>query len=414
MTAVTPPRVALRLGGMFFIQNLVWGAQVVLLAGHLDALGFDGAQIGYVLATGALGSLVSPLIAGWLADRYWPGHLVAGICYLACAPLLFIAWGQTEFTPLLLALLAFAVLHVPGAALTNAVAFYHLGDRRRFGRVRVWGSIGWIAVSWGLSLYLRLWEIWDPAADRLGDGLFVAAALSVAMGLYCFTLPHTPIARQGPGPLAFLEAFRLLGRRDFAVLMVVVFAVAAMNPFSYNFSFIFFTDTLNGPGLAPSTTSLVLSLGQLAELPLMPLLALILARLGLRRTIALGIGAQALRSLALAAGEPLPVLIAAQALNGLFIVCFIIASAVAVDQLCPEGMKASAQGLHVFALRGLGPLCGHLFAGRVYDLNALPDGSHDWGVIFLVPALVSAAFGWLFLLLFRAPADQSPAPSKRS
>ena len=58
-----------RLGAMFLLQNAVWGAQVVLLSGHLAELGFTGLQISYVLATASLAALCSPLLAGWLADR---------------------------------------------------------------------------------------------------------------------------------------------------------------------------------------------------------------------------------------------------------------------------------------------------------------------------------------------------------
>ncbi|MGY8827121.1 MAG: MFS transporter [Candidatus Latescibacterota bacterium] len=164
------------LAAMFFLQNLVWGAQVVLLSGHMAALG----------------AILSPLIGGWLADRFLPGQVFAGICYLLCSPVLWLAWGQTEFLPLLAAMFVFSVLHMPTAAVTNAIAFTHLSDTRLFGRARVWGSIGWVGISWSLSAYLRLWEGWNPAQSHLGDGLLVAAVLALVMGLYCFFLPSTP------------------------------------------------------------------------------------------------------------------------------------------------------------------------------------------------------------------------------
>lgn len=386
---------------MFLIQNMVWGAQVVLLTGHMKALGFSGEEIGYIAATGSLGSILSPLVGGWLADRFLPGQVFAGICYLCCAPLLWLAWQQTEFAALLACMFAYSLLHAPTAAVVNAVAFRHLGDARLFGRVRIWGSIGWAGISWSLSLYLYLWEEWSPGADRLGDGLLAAAGLCLLMGFYSFTLPHTPPARRGPNPLAFLEAFTLLRRRDFAVLMATVFFVAAMSAFSHNFSFIFFTDMRSGPGLAASLTSWLLSLGQILEIPLLPFLDAWIRRLGMRRVIFLGVMAQALRLGILALGQPLWLLIAAQGLNALFIVCFIIAAMVAVERLSPPDMRAQAQGLLVLSMRGVGPLCGHMLAGRVYDSFALAGGGHDWERIFLLPAVVSLCFGLLFLALFR-------------
>ncbi|MFT5085999.1 MAG: nucleoside transporter [Candidatus Latescibacterota bacterium] len=390
---------------MFFLQNLVWGAQVVLLSGHLAALGFSGQEIGYVSATGSLGAILSPLIGGWLADRFLPGQVFAGICYLLCAPVLWLAWGQTEFLPLLAAMFVFSVLHMPTAAVTNAIAFTHLRDTRLFGRARVWGSIGWVGISWSLSAYLRLWEGWNPAQSHLGDGLLVAAVLALVMGLYCFFLPSTPPVRGSRNPLAFLEAFVLLRQRNFAVLFGTAFLVSVMSPFSQNFSFIFFTDAQGGPGLAPSTTSWVLSLGQLLEIPIMPFLGVWITRLGMKRIIVLGVLAQALRSLVLALGQPLWLLVVAQGLNSLFIVCFIVAAMVVVERLSPNHMRAQAQGLLVLALRGLGPLCGHVLAGRVYDCFALANGSHAWPLIFLIPAVASSLIALLFFALFRDDGD---------
>ena len=225
----------------------------MLLSGHLAERGFSGLQISYVLAMASLAALCSPLLAGWLADRFWPAQIFAGWSYLACAPLLWLAWFQTEFAPLWGIFLAFSLLHAPMMGLTNAIAFRHIGDMGRYGRIRVWGSIGWVGISWLLSGYLRLWERAAPGQSHLGDGLLIAGGLAVLMGLYCFSLPHTPPEREKGKALAFVEAFGLLRQRDFAVLMGVAFAVSAMSPFSYNFSFIYFVDPVHGPGFAASS-----------------------------------------------------------------------------------------------------------------------------------------------------------------
>jgi hypothetical protein len=65
-------------------------------------------------------------------------HLLGGVCLL-------IAWRQTEFWPLWTAIFFYAVLYMPTIALTNAIAFHHMGDSKKFGNIRVWGTLGWIA-----------------------------------------------------------------------------------------------------------------------------------------------------------------------------------------------------------------------------------------------------------------------------
>jgi MFS family permease len=142
-------------------------------------------------------------------------------------------------------------------------------------------------------------------------------------------------------------------------------------------------------------------LGQLLEIPIMPFLGVWITRLGMKRIIVLGVLAQALRSFVLA----LWLLVVAQGLNSLFIVYFIVAAMVVVERLSPNHMRAQAQGLFVLALRGLGPLCGHVLAGRVYDYFALANGSHAWSLIFLIPAVASSLIALLFFALFRDDGD---------
>ena len=340
-------------------------------------------------------------MAGWLADRLLPGQVFAGCCYLVCAPLLFWAWQQTEFAGLWVAMFLFALVHVPTMALTNAIAFYHMGDSRRFGHIRVWGTVGWIAMSWGLSGYLRWREDWAPEESHLGDGLLVAAMLALVMGIYCFSLPHTPPhRREKRSPYAFLQGFRLLRQRNFAVLMVISLAVAATSPFVYSFGLLFLIDE-TGADLPASSANLIMSIGQVAEVAVMLLLAASLKRWGLRRTIFLVLFAQAVRLGAFAVGEPLWLVVAAQSLHGIGFTFFTIGSIVAVETLSSREMRASAQGLLVFVNSGLGRLVGSLFSGWVYDVFALKDGGHEWRWIFLVPFGVTLAAALGFLGLYR-------------
>jgi MFS family permease len=70
---------------------------------------------------------------------------------------------------------------------------------------------------------------------------------------------------------------------------------------------------------------------------------------------------------------------------------------IAVERLCPKDIRASAQGLMVFATNGLGMLIGHFFSGRVHDYFAITDGGHNWAMIFMVPIAITivAAIGFL-------------------
>jgi MFS family permease len=85
---------------MMFLEFAVWGSWAVLVAGHMVNLEFSGKEISYIFGTTAFGALVSPLIAGWVADRIMPNQIFTAICHLGGAVLMYIAWQQTEFAPL--------------------------------------------------------------------------------------------------------------------------------------------------------------------------------------------------------------------------------------------------------------------------------------------------------------------------
>lgn len=407
-----------RLSIMMFLQFAIWGSWAVLIAGHMRNLGFTDPQINYVYLTTALGAMLSPLIAGWIADRFLPNQVFTGAVHLVGAALLLVAWRQRDFAPLWVAILCYAVLYMPTIALTNAIAFYHMKDSKKFGNIRVWGTIGWIVINWVLSLYLILWEGFSidttilgaqftltwvglaPTVSHIGDCLLAAAMLSAAMGIYCLTLPNTPPAKEAKNPYAFLEAFKLTSSRNFAVLLAISFIVAIELPFYYNLTYLFLTEPGSGIGLKESHGALAMSLGQVAEVVLMLLLAPSLRHLGMRTTIFLGILAWPVRYAIFAIGQPTGLVVVAQSLHGICYSFFFVGGMIAVERLAAKDIRASAQGLIVFATNGVGMLLGSVLAGHVADFFKLPEGGHAWPKIFLVPIVITVVAGIVFLALF--------------
>ena len=107
-------------------------------------------------ATQAIASVTALFVSGQIADRYLSSerflalsHLVGGLAMLALA-----------FQKTLLAVLrhhaGHQLVYVPTLSLTNSICFHHLKDaQKEFGRVRLWGTIGWIAASWPFVFLLR-------------------------------------------------------------------------------------------------------------------------------------------------------------------------------------------------------------------------------------------------------------------
>lgn len=403
-----------RLSIMMFIEFAIWGAWAVMIAGHMRNLGFTDVERNYVYLTTAIGAMLSPLVAGWIADRFLPNQIFTGAVHLAGAVLLFIAWQQKAFAGLWTVILCYAVLYMPTIALTNGIAFYHMKDSRKFGFIRVWGTIGWIVINFGISEYLRIWEHRAPGVSHIGDCLMVAAVLSALMGLFCFTLPNTPPSKQAKNPYAFLEALRLARNPNFAILLVISFIVAIELPFYYNLTYQFLTEPTAGPGLPESRAAKAMLLGQVGEIVVMLLLMPALKYLGMRTTIFLGILAWPVRYAIFAIGQPVWLVVAAQSLHGICYSFFFVGGMIAVERLATKDIRASAQGLIVFATNGLGMLFGSLLAGRIAQYFLLEPlkivdaatgvvkevEQHAWAKIFLVPIAITIVAGIAFIALF--------------
>jgi len=389
-----------RLSLMMFLQFAIWGAWAVLIAGHMQNLEFDGKEISYVFGTTAIGAMVSPLIAGWIADRYVPAQIFTAFSHFVGGILLIVAWQQTSFPSMFLAICVYAVLYMPTIALTNAISFHHMGDSEKFGNIRVWGTLGWIVINWAMSLYLRFWEIRVPEQSHVGDCLLAAAVVSILMGFYCLFLPNTPPAKEAKNPYAFLEAVSLIKSRNFAVLLIISFIVAIELPFYYNLTFLFLTEQQHGIGLPESTANWAMSLGQIAEVLVMILLLPSIRKLGMRTTIFLGILAWPVRYAIFAIGQPVWLVIASQSLHGLCYAFFFVGGMIAIERLSPVDIRSSAQSLLVFATNGIGMFVGHLVSGRVHEFFKLEDGGHAWAKIFLVPIVVTIIAGIAFILMF--------------
>src|SRR5512136_2439472 len=91
----------LQLSALMFLEYAVWGAWMPVLAARLlGPLQMNGKQTGWIYATLPLASMVSPLLAGQLADRYVDTGWILAVCHGAGAALLLMASRTSKFKPL--------------------------------------------------------------------------------------------------------------------------------------------------------------------------------------------------------------------------------------------------------------------------------------------------------------------------
>ena len=397
--------VKIRLVIMMFLQYAIWGAWSPALSQYLQSeLGFSGTQVGLIYSLLPLATIISPFIGGQLADRYLATQKVLALFHLFGGAVLFWAASIQDYTPLAWILLFYSLLYAPTLALTNSLAFHHLSDtQKEFGWIRVGGSFGWIAAGLILSGW-RIWAVNDPTLFVAGDTLMLAAILSVILGLYCWTLPHTPPNKEAKDPLAFMVALRMLKNKHFAIFMGIVFIVSTELMFYYVLTAPFLTTQV---GVSSQSVAGVMVIAQIAEIFTMALLLpYFLPKFGIRKTIAVGILAWPIRYAIFALGEPGWLVIASLVLHGFCYVFFFTAAQIYVDQIAPKDIRASAQSLLALVNLGIGLYVGSLFAGWIQNKFSTFDAqgtmlTTNWTGVFVVPLVLTIIAAIAFFLSFK-------------
>jgi len=399
-----------QLGIMMFLQYAIWGAWAPVLSSHLlNDLGFSGSQVGWIYALLPLATIIAPIIGGQVADRYFASEKVIAFLQLGGGVLLLLAARITDFDLLAVVMLFYCLLYAPTLALTNSVAMINMEDsEKEFGAIRVWGTLGWIAAGWMLTGWRWFGESVTGTAMQ-GDMLFLAGVLSIVMGVQAFLLPHTPPQKEGVSPWAFLESFKMLKVRDFAVFVGITFVVATELEFYYILTAPFLESA--AIGISSRNSPAVMTIAQFAEIFVMAFfLSWSLKRFGMRKTLAIGVVAWPIRYIIFAIGSPAWLVIASLALHGFCYVFFFVAAFIYVDKVAPPDIRASAQSLIAIIALGFGRFLGSLFAGWVRDVFTTDAGT-NWTNVFLVPCALTIFCAAAFLMFFR---EESAPPAVRA
>jgi nucleoside transporter len=405
--------IKLRLGIMMFLEFFVWGAWFVTMGSYLTgSLGMTGVESAAAYSTQSWGAIAAPFIIGLIADKYVNAERLLGAIHLTGAALLYVLAGADDFGAFYPYLLVYMILYMPTLALVNAIAFRQMDDpARHFSSVRVFGTVGWIVAGLSIS-YAFAWD--SPAGVASGllrNTFLLAAAASLALGVYSFTLPRTPPQRArhetvSARELFGLDALALLRDRNFLVFFAASILICIPLAFYYQHANQFLTEIA-----LPNATGKQ-TLGQMSEVLFMLLVPFFLKRFGMKGTLLIGMLAWAVRYVLFAFGEPGGIalmLLVGIALHGVCYDFFFVSGQIFTDSKAGPRYKGAAQGLITLATYGVGMLIGFSIAGRLTDAFALAPG-HDWQAIWLYPAAFAALVAVLFAVLFRNEAVEYEPP----
>jgi nucleoside transporter len=398
-----------KLSTMMFLQFFIWGAWYTSIAVYMTNHGM-GTLTHWPYTVNPVAAIVAPFFLGLVADRYFATEKVLATLHLLGGLILFAAPRfAAEPTTFILLLLLYNLCYMPTLGLANSLAFHHIqSQEQQFPFIRVFGTIGWIVA--GLFISFVLGKMMGGVAEQTPGPLYTAATASILLGLFCFSLPHTPPPGRGQPvslrSISGLDALKQLGDRPFYVFITASLLLCIPLAVYYNFTQLF----LGAAGvhrIAGTQTW-----GQISETVFMLLMPMLFLRLGVKKMLIMGMAAWTLRYALFALAAPDAIfwmILIGIMLHGPCYDFFFVTGQIYVDKKSTPAVRGQAQGFLVLVTYGVGMLIGAQIAGNVYD-RFLAGGTAltlaQWRSFWILPAVFAAAVLIFFTAFFKTSANQ--------
>lgn len=398
---------AKRISLFILLHYFAAGSWFVSLGVYMSkALGFD-AIVGAAYGMAGLSSMVSSLIAGMVADRYFSAEKMLGFIQIGAGLSLLLLSTITQSPTMFLGGMLLHYLFIGASApLGISIAFTHLPHpEKQLPAVRAAGSFGWILAG----LCIGFWQgaATTPMPMRLG------ALVYVLSGLYAITLPKTPPCARSRERLGLSGLFGfdiLKGQRERMLWIFLVCIVLLAIPKKFYDSLLnnFMVEKgvlLQIFGFALEPTG-VLTLGQIIEVATLLMLPLALMKWGIKWVMVIGMAAWTVRFLLFAFGFQGEHAVIWMVLLGIFLqgVCYdflFISAQIWFDKKFGPTNRTRAQSLFNFLLNGFGVLIGANVAGAFFHAMSGTGGKdRDWSAIWTFPAVLSFLVMLVFIFTF--------------
>ncbi|WP_296833163.1 MFS transporter [Thiomicrospira sp.] len=347
---------AARLSTYYFFYFTLFGTLLPFFGLYMQSLGFSAWQIGQVMAVLIGTKIVAPYIWGWLADQ--TGHMMRwvrvciGFASLASIGLL---WTQS-FEGVLLVVALFSFFWHGGLPLFEAYTFSQLGSQKaRYGKVRLWGSIGFIVAVLALGELFTRWE--------LAGFPWVILGLFVALWLTSWTLKdHAQMPTDETD-----NQFWVIARSP---IVWSLLAVSFLIQFSHGTYYNFFSIDLASYGYSKSLIAGLWALGVTAEIFVFFWMVHLFAHYRVRALILASLILTLIRwQMNIWGIESLSVMMLAQLLHAASFGLFHAAALHLIDSLFYGANRGRGQALYATASQGLGGALGALGAGLTWTLG---------------------------------------------
>ncbi|KUG09295.1 nucleoside permease [Solirubrum puertoriconensis] len=401
----------LRLIILSFLQFFIWGSWLITIGAYwFQTKQWSGAQFGAIFSTMGIASIFMPSLMGIVADKYVNAEKLYGFLHLLGGAVLCTVPLVTDPGLMFWVMLLNMIFYMPTLALSIAVSYSVLKREgldvvKDYPPIRVWGTIGFIAAMWTVSLL---------GLEKSASQFYVAAGAAILLGLYSFTLPACPpTAKDTPSrslvDVLGLKSFALL--RDSKMLTFFIFSLllGAALQLTNAYGDTFLHDFDKVPEYQDTLTvkypAIIMSISQISETLFILAIPFFLRRFGIKQVMFFSMIAWVLRFGLFAYGDPgngLWMIILSCIVYGMAFDFFNISGSLFVETQTAPSIRASAQGLFMMMTNGFGAVLGSSVSGIVIERYfTYADQSKNWPGIWTAFALYALVIAVLFLFLFK-------------
>lgn len=336
---------------------------------YLQSLGYVAAQVGLVFATIQGTKIIAPNIWAWLSKAWHERMAMVRLAaLLSVVSFSFLLMNNTLLT---IIVISFWFSFFWNALLPQfeVVTLNLLGrESANYGRVRLWGSVGFIIAvaggGWALDVIgLKYW----PVITLIILGLVLVASLFVSgteqLGAKKIQVPMVS----------------LLKDKQIIAFFIILFLIQASHGPYYSF----FSISLHEQGYSETEVGQFWSLGVIAEIVLFMLMHHVLKYVSLRHVLLISILLTVVRWLSMAWFlDNMVLLIMAQVLHAVSFGAFHLVCIQLVHRHFQGENQVKGQALYSSVGFGAGGMGGSLFAGYFWE-----EIGHEW--VFTMAAVLS-------------------------
>lgn len=351
-------------------------------------IGLSAYQIGVIAAIPPLIKTVTPGLWGWLADRSGTRRTLMRIACSGALITFSLLLGVKTFVLIAVVMGLYAaatssLLPLVEATAMEAVDRYGID----YGRMRLWGSVGFIVLSMALG----------PVLDRYPSILVLWVILALlAFNLWnVWSLPDTHPGPKEPHPGGIRA---LLASPP----VLVFYGVCMLMQMSHGTFYSYFSVYLEGLDYSRRSIGYLWALGVGAEVVAMLFSGRLLRWMGTRRLMLLSLALTVVRWGVMASTHHIGWLIFGQGLHAFSFGLFHVSAVTHTHRIIPEAHRATGQSLYSSISFGLGITVGMYISALLYEQVGAP-------VLFGACAMVAALANLLALRLQDAAPRPEPA-----